>query len=139
MDYIKEQSLIDSLSYCCLRELPNEWDKENVYLKALALATKVDGTESYVLMQKGIDGMDKMVKDFGSCAVIREIKSIHPFLYLDQKWMPIWKGKTKDERISWLVVNGEQEEELKGLSVKQLERRVLNIAMKNALEQINRK
>lgn len=138
MDYTKEQSLVDALSYCGLRNLPEEWDKENIYLKALALAMKVDGTKSYVLMQKDINGEDRMVKDFGTSAVIHTISSVHPFMYLDQKWLPIFKGKTKEERVSWLVLNKENEEELKGLTVKQLEKKILNVAMKNALEQINR-
>ena len=138
MDYTKEQSLVDALSYCGLRNLPEEWDKENIYLKALALAMKVDGTKSYVLMQKDINGEDRMIKDFGTSAVIHTISSVHPFMYLDQKWLPIFKGKTKEERVSWLVLNKENEEELKGLTVKQLKKKILNVAMKNALEQINR-
>lgn len=138
MDYTKEQSLVDALSYCGLRTLPEEWDKENIYLKALALAMKVDGTKSYVLMQKDINGEDRMVKDFGTSAVIHTISSVHPFMYLDQKWMPIFKGKTKDERVEWLEKNDVEQEEIKGLTVKQLEKKILNVAMKNALEQINR-
>lgn len=139
MDYTKEQSLVDALSYCGLRNLPEEWDKENIYLKALALAIKVDGTKSYVLMQKDINGEDRMVKDFGTSAVIHTISSVHPFMYLDQKWLPYFKGKSKDERVEWLEKNGVKEEEISGLTVKQLEKKILNVAMKNALNYINNK
>ena len=132
----KENSMVDALSYCSLKELPPEWDNENVYLKALALVKKVDGSESYVLIQKNRMGEDVIVKDFGSSAVVCEKKGIYPFIYMEAKWIPILRNK--EEKVSWLVKFGEKEEEVSTLPSKKLDKLVLNVAMRNAIFAINK-
>ena len=132
----KQQSLISAMSYCGVRDLPKEWDKENVYLRALALVRKNDGTESYALLQKGADGKDAIIKDFGTVSLISEIISVHPFYFLDSKWMPFFKTRSKDERLTWLSRHN-VEGDFSSLTVKELDKVVLNTAMQNALQSIN--
>lgn len=124
------------MSYCGVRGLPEEWDKENVYLRALALVKKSDGTESYVLLQKGDDGKDKIVKDFGTVSMITETISVHPFHFLDAKWVPYFKTRSKDERLGWLERHN-VEGDFSSLSVKELDKLVLNTAMQNAIRNLN--
>jgi hypothetical protein len=138
MDKITHQSLVEALSFCALRDVPEEWDKENVYLKALALVRKSDGSESYVLLQKDSDGNDKVVKDFGTSSIIRLTLSVHPFVFLDQRWIPAFKTQAKEERIQWLErydVDGDY----RSLSKKELDKAIFRKAMQNALKSINKK
>jgi hypothetical protein len=138
MDKITHQSLVEALSFCALRDVPEEWDKENVYLKALALVRKSDGSESYVLLQKDNDGNDKVVKDFGTSSIIRMTISVHPFVFLDQRWIPAFKTQAKEERIQWLErydVDGDY----RSLSKKELDKAIFHKAMQNALKSINKK
>ena len=138
MENIKEESLINALSYCDLRDLPKEWDKENVYLMCLALVSKADGTSSYVAMKKDINGEDKIMKDFGHISAIRNIESIHPYMYLDARFVPSFNTNAKAERIEWLQKMG-CEDELGECTLKELNKKVLNVAMQNALRVLNNK
>ena len=53
--------LVDAISWCALRELPEEWDGEREWLKALALVSKRNGSKAYVALAKGKTGEDKIV------------------------------------------------------------------------------
>lgn len=141
MEKLKKESLVKAMSFCGLREVPEEWDKENIYLRALALVAKTDGSESYVLVEKDERGEDRMVKDFGTISAIHETISIHPFFFLDTRWLPEFKPKGKGkgnadgkaERIAWLernnvIVDGKTD-------IKTLDKEILYVAMQKALAQ----
>lgn len=138
MENIKEKSLIDALAFCDLRDLPKEWDKENVYLLSVALVSKADGSKSYVAMKKDINGKNKVVKDFGHISAIREVESIHPYMYLDARFLPIFNTNAKAERVEWLE-KMRCEDELGECTLKELNKKVLNMAMQNALRALNNK
>lgn len=141
MEKLKKESLIKALSFCGLRDVPEEWDKENVYLRALALVSKTDGSQGYILVEKDEYGNDRVVKDFGAVCAIHEIVSVHPFFFLDARWLPEFKPKGKGkasadgkaERIAWLernniVMDGKSD-------IKALDKAILHVAMRKALEQ----
>ena len=122
MANVKEKSLVDALSYCSLRELPPIWDKENIYINALAEVFKNDGTYGYVLLRKGADCKDYVVKDFGSCAMITKTISVHPFVFLEAKWMPKFKpNEITDESIT----------------SKEIDKKILGVAITNAINHNN--
>lgn len=141
MEKLNKESLVRALSFCGLREVPEEWDKENVYLRALALVSKSDGSESYVLVAKDGRGNDKVVKDFGNVCAINATISVHPFFFLDTRWLPEFKPKGKGkanadgkaERIAWLERNGVVMNEK--TDIKTLDKEILYVAMQKALAQ----
>lgn len=97
-------SLINALSYCSLRELPEMDSGEDVWVKALALVTKTDGSNCYVAIEKDPKTLKNRVKkDFGGTGAIVEYKSIHPYLYLSSEYMPKFHDKTKDARVKYLA------------------------------------
>lgn len=136
MDTIKEKSLVDALSYCDLRSLPQEDTKEYVWLKAIGLVVKSDGSQNYAYVIKDVNGKPKIKKDFGSIASIVRYEKFYPFALLDEKYMPSFKTRAKEERIEWLVKMG-SEEDFSEISLKELDRKVLNMAMTNALKALN--
>lgn len=138
MNKIKEKSLIDCLAYLDLKDLPKEWDKETVYILAVGLAQKADGTQSYVALKKDEKGNDKIVKDFGTLGVVKKVNAVYPYRYLDERYMPTFKTKTKEERIEWLKQMGSKDD-LSELSVKELNKKVLNQSMQIALRSLNGK
>lgn len=141
MEKLKKESLVKAMSFCGLREVPEEWDMENIYLRALALVSKTDGSESYVLVEKDERGEDRMVKDFGTISAIHETISIHPFFFLDTRWIPEFKAKGKGkanadgkaERIAWLERNNVIVDAK--TDIKTLDKEILYIAMQKALAQ----
>lgn len=141
MEKLKKESLIKAMSFCGLREVPEEWNKENIYLRALALVAKTDGSESYVLVEKDERGEDRMVKDFGTISAIHETISIHPFFFLDTRWIPEFKPKGKGkanadgkaERIAWLERNNVIVDAK--TDIKTLDKEILYVAMQKALAQ----
>ena len=136
MESIKEKSLISCLAALDLRDLPKEWDKENIYILAVGLASKIDGTFSYVALRKDKDGKDKVVKDFGNVCALRKVEKVYPYKFLDASFVPIFKTRAKDERIAWLERMGEKGN-FSEMSAKELEKKVLNVAIQHALKALN--
>lgn len=132
MENIKEKSLIICLAALDLRDLPNEWDKENVWILAVGLVSKIDGSFSYAALRKDEDGNARVVKDFGNVCAIRMIEKVYPYKYLDARFMPIFKTRAKDERIAWLERMGENGN-FSEMSAKELDRKVLNVVIQQVL------
>lgn len=125
---IEKESLINCLSWCSVRELPKEWDKKNVYIKAIAKVAKIDGSHSYVAIQKDKNGNDKIIKDFGQTAAIRKVEAVYPYLYLDAMYLPTFKNQKKEDRIavlSHLFVG----KDFSQMTLKELDRELLNYAI----------
>ena len=136
MESIKEKSLISCLAALDLRDLPKEWDKEDVWILAVGLVSKIDGTFSYAALRKDEDGDARVVKDFGNICAIRKIEKLYPYKYLDASFMPFFKTRSKDERISWLELMGEKDN-FSEMSLKELDKKVLNVAIQQALKALN--
>ena len=127
-----DRSLIDALSYCHLRELPQEASKyDGIWIRAIARVTKADTTKSYVLMDKEANGSHRIIKDFGTISNIVNVRSIHPFQFVSEDSLPRFKGSNKQERIDWLTNNGVK---IDGeLTLKQLNNIVVNFVIQQEL------
>ena len=136
MENIKGKSLISCLAALDLRDLPKEWDKEDVWILAVGLVSKIDGTFSYAALRKDEDGNARVVKDFGNICAIRKIEKLYPYKYLDASFMPMFKTRAKDERIAWLERMGEKGN-FSEMSAKELEKKVLNVAIQQALKALD--
>lgn len=99
---IKNESLIDALQYCELRKLPEIDNKEDFWIKALALVKKMDGTECFVCVEKDNNLENRIIKDFGTVSAIREIKEYYPYSFLKAMYLPKFKTPKKEERIEYL-------------------------------------
>lgn len=129
----KEKSLIECLKWCQVPALPDVDDKENIWIKAIALVKKGDGTESYVAMAKDKDLKNKMIKDFGTVSMIHEVVEVYPYSYLSAAYMPEFKTRKKEERINYLLAYDKKLEDLEELSLKELDKMVVNVAIKNQI------
>lgn len=138
MDKIQDKSLIDALAYCDLRALPKEDSKEYVWIKALALVSKIDGTKGYVLAVKNEQGAPRIVKDFGTLAAIKSIDKFYPFALLDEKFMPVFNSRGKEERVEWLKLM-DRKLDFDNMTVKELNKEIVNTAVRNALRALDRK
>lgn len=134
---IEKESLMQCLSWCALRELPQKYDGKNVYIKAVAKVKKADGSVGYMAIQKDKNGVDKYIKDFGSVSVIREIMEIYPYLYLDAQYMPKFKTQKKEERIAML--SRLYNKDFSNMSLKELDKEVLNHAIQMHLNADNQR
>lgn len=128
------ESLISALSYAAVPELPEEDKGENIWIKALALTTRKDGSQAYVALVRGKDGNSKIVKDFSiTSAVIHKIEKVYPYLYLDGRVIPTFKDKnSKEDRIAWLQVN-DGETDYSKCSLKELNKAIINVAAYNTV------
>lgn len=129
-------SLIKALSYCSLRELPEVDNGEDVWIKALALVTKMDGRDYFVAIEKDHKTLTNRVKkDFGDTGAIVSYKSIHPYLYLSSEYMPKFHDKTKETRIKYLT-DANPDVNWSECSLKELNDAVLGLAIKAQLNHI---
>ena len=129
----KEQaSLLNCLSWCSVRQLPDEWDKKNVYIKAIAKVMKADGSISYVAIKKDSKGEDMFVKDFGSISMIRKVLAIYPYLYLDAMYMPTFKSNSKAEKVAYLQSHNKNVD-YSQMTGKELDKAILAVAIQKHL------
>ena len=129
---IFRESLINALSWASLRELPSKDDGEHIWIRALALVSKRDGSKGYVALAKGKNGEDRVIKDFGSISQIVKMEEVYPYSYLSDDYLPIFETKTRQERINWLSMQ-RPEEDFSELTMKELNKAILYIAMQNQL------
>lgn len=125
-----DEMLVDALQYASVRELPEEWDGEREWIKALALVIKRNGSRAYVALAKGKSGEDKIVKDFGEISAVAKVEKIHPYLYVEQSTMPQFKTNTKKERLDWLYINDPDNEYSEEMSMKELKAAVMYVVSK---------
>lgn len=134
MEKDKNKGLVGVLQYTRLRELPSEDNGKNVWIMAIALVLKSDGSSNYAVIDKDKDGNVRIMKDFGNMASIYSIKKIYPFAFLGVEYMPFFKGQKKEERIEWLSKNV-CKKDYSNYSLKELDKLILNnqvsIAIKN--------
>jgi hypothetical protein len=132
---ILRESLIDALSWASLRELPEKDNGENIWIRALALVSKRDGSKAYVALVKGKNGEDRIIRDFGSVSVIVKIEEIYAFEYLDSSYLPTFESKKKEDKIKWLSMQ-RPEVNYEEMSSKELNKAILHVAMQNQLADI---
>lgn len=130
---IKQKSLIQALSYCSVRDLPEEDNGENVWVKAIGLVSKIDGTKSYVAIERGVDGGNKIVKDFGHIASIVKVENVYPYLYLESGNIPKFKTNSREDRIAWLR-NHDLDNDYSDCSLKKLNAAILNICCQSLIK-----
>lgn len=129
-------SLINALSYCSLRELPEADNGEDVWIKALALVTKTNGCDYFVAIEKDPKTLaNRVKKDFGDTGAIVEYKAIYPYLYLSSEYMPKLLDKTKEARVKYLTEMYPEGNWAK-YSLKELNDIVLGTAIKAQLDHI---
>lgn len=135
-----EESLIDALSYCDLRDLPDVEDGENVWIRAIAKIVKSDGLEYYAYVEKGQNLENRIIKDFGSMSSIVKVSAYYPFSYLKADYMPEFKTKKKEERIAYLT-RFKVNKDYSNMTLKELNDEVLKgaIEMQLAKEKRNSK
>lgn len=129
----EKMSLLDCLSWCSVRQLPDEWDNKNVYIKAIAKVMRADGSISYVAVKKDKNGEDKIIKSFGNISMIKKILAVYPYLYLDAVYMPTFKGNSKAEKISYLSTLNKNVDYSKK-SVKELDKAIISVAIQKQLK-----
>lgn len=129
-----EESLIDALSHCGLRDLPEPWDKENIWIKAVVKLLKSDGIEYYAYMEKTCNNEERLKKVFGGVAAIVKIIEYYPFSYLSAEYMPVFEDKRdKKSRIEYLQKSNPDKDYSK-YTVKQLNEEIVNGAIRRQLE-----
>lgn len=132
---ILRESLIDALSWASLRELPEKDNGENIWIRALALVSKRDGSKAYVALVKGKNGEDRIIRDFGSVSMIVKIEGVYAFEYLDSSYLPTFDSKKKEDKIKWLSMQ-RPEVNYEEMSSKELNKAILHVAMQNQLADI---
>ena len=130
---IKERTLVEVLSFCGVRELPEELKGKEVWIKAIGLVSKVDGSQSYVYLERGELGASNIKKDFGTLSPIVKIDKIYPYLYLSEDEVPKFSKEDKGEKTSWLVARGYNEEERSTKTPQQINKLVIDECVKAAL------
>jgi hypothetical protein len=130
---IKNESLIKALSHFLLKDLPDVDTGENIWVKALALVRKCDGSESYVYVVKDIETLqNKIAKDFGGVARISEIIEFYPFSYLKSGYVPTFNGKKKEDRVKYLMTY-DNRKDYSSMTLKELDREIIRVGIEKQL------
>lgn len=133
---ILRESLINALSWASLRELPQKDNGENIWIKALALVSKRDGSKAYVALMKGKNGEDRLIKDFGTVSQIVKIEEVYAYSYLDSSYLPQFDSKKREDKIKWLSLQ-RPDVDYESMTAKELNKAILHVAMQNQLADLN--
>lgn len=128
----EKESLMKVLAYCNLPKLPEEDTQEYIWLKAIGLVAKADGTHTYVLMYKNRYNRPNIVKDFGSISTIVKTEKVYPLLLFKYSLLPKFGTDSSEERIHWLK-SKKVEADFDNMNLKELNRMVLNTCVYNAV------
>lgn len=135
---IEEKSLLSALSYFLLRELPDKDSGDNIWIKALALVKKMDGSKSYVYVCKDTKTLEnRIVKDFGTSSAIFEVIEYYPFSYLKSGYVPKFKTQKKEDRIKYLEKYNNKVD-YNGFTLKELDREIIRVAIEKQLSEENK-
>lgn len=97
----EQESLVDALSYCSLRDIPNVDNGEGYWLEALAKVAKSDGSHAYVFVERDLETLEPTIrKDFGSISSIAFVEEYYPFEYLREEFMT--KLPNKEAKVAYL-------------------------------------
>lgn len=132
-------SLIDALGYAAVRELPEEWNGEEIWLFAIGLTSRMNGKNAFVALERTNDGGIRIVKDFSpELSSIYKIEKIYPYMYLDSGQIPVFKDeKSKDEKIAWLS-HYDKATDYSSMSLKELKKAVINMAAQLVLKNLKK-
>lgn len=97
------ESLLQCLSWCGLSQLPEPYEGEGVWLKAIVRVVKADGGEYYAVMSKTNNAENRIVKVFGPVAAIVKTVAVYPYEWLHKAYLPVFKGNSKKDRIEYLA------------------------------------
>lgn len=130
----EKESLMKVLAYCNIAKLPEEDTQEYIWLKAIGLVAKADGTHSYVLMYKNRYNRPNIVKDFGSISTIVKTEKVYPLLLFKYSLLPKFGTDSSEERIRWLK-SKKVEADYENMNLKELNKLVLNFCVYSAVKE----
>lgn len=93
-----EEFELEALRYAGLPEMPEEAGPDTpVWIYAVAKLVMTTLSKGYAIVRNEYNGAPHMMKVFGTGAIAR-IESIHPYKFLDKKYVPTFKTEkqTKD-------------------------------------------
>ena len=132
---INRDSLIAALSEYALRDLPDVDDGQSVWIKAIALVRKKDGTSSYVCFKKEpYTFCNVVLKDFGTCSAIADFEEFYPFSFLKSGYMPVFKGQKKEDRVKYLNKYN-KDVDYSAYTLKELDKEIISIAIERQLKE----
>lgn len=121
---IKDRTLQECLGKTGLRELPKPLQEGKVWIDGIALVTRINGIESYVLVQNDGEGNPNVIRDFGPCVMINKIETIYPLNVVDKRFLPDLRsnkamidfmvrfGYDKEKAVSLLDKDGKTDDEI---------------------------
>lgn len=124
-----EKTLLDALCTVNLPELPPVWNEEDVFLRAIVKVRKADNSEAYGLMSKNVEGEDNITQIFGSVCAIKQVISIHPYTFLESKYMPETKGKAEKMEYLRKFYCLTTTESFEGMKLSELNKEILRTAI----------
>lgn len=92
---IRKGAEVDVLSYLNLGKMPPILDKKDdrIWIKAIALVYKSDNSYDYAVVTRGEGSQPEVKKTFGGLHRISRIEDIYPFMFLDEKTLPLLKNR----------------------------------------------
>lgn len=127
------ETLAECLSATGLRELPQKIGEGygRTWLRAICEVVKVGGRREYCLCENDGHGKPIVKRDFGACAAIIHIASIHPYEVADNTIVPTFRNN--DEILHYLTKSKYDESEIAALlkngDMPEIQRRINAVAM----------
>jgi len=99
------KTLVEALGFAQIGELPPEDNGGALWMKAIAIVTKKDGTRAYCILYR-TDFETYMYKAvFGTCSPVHKVIKIYPYEVVTDLPVPKFAPKDKNSRIVFIKKN----------------------------------
>ena len=130
MTELEKSTMTDVLIWTDCRNLPKKDDGKSLWVRAIALVGKNDGSKSYCVIERRYNGEMQVVKDFGHAAAIKVYLSVHPYEFVKEKYIKKWNATdTKEMKLRYINVNLNTGFDVNSLTDEQLEAQLCNVAI----------
>lgn len=121
----EQETLVDALSYCSLKDKPLPDDGEGYWIEALAKVAKRDGTHAYVYVARDLTTLEPTIrKDFGTVSGIAFIEEYYPYEYLREEFTT--KLPNKEAKVAYLSqIDEDNAKAYAKMSVKKLDDEIM--------------
>lgn len=130
MTELEKNTLTDALIWAGCRRIPKKDDGKGVWINAIALVAKSDGSKSYCIVERMFSGDFRVIKDFGHAAAIKQYVSIHPYEYVKEKYIKKFSADaTREVKIRYINTNLGTGYDTGSLTDEELEKELISVAI----------
>lgn len=127
-------TLVDALAYAHVSDLPKKDNGKRLWIYAIALVSKKDGTMAYCILKRNDLESYSYKAVFGTCSPLHNVAEIYPYEFADSLPVPKFAPNDKSNRIEFIQSVRGADFDCSEMSVKELENEIIRIGIEKYMQ-----